>query len=45
MTAASKSTFVIFGDQKKLQLLGRVNNQRYVVSFFSGKSAKINGYM
>jgi hypothetical protein len=37
MTAVSKSTFIIFGDQKKQELLSRDNKERYAVSLYPVK--------
>ena len=44
VTAASKSTHIIFGDNKGHQFFSRVNKQCYVASFLSRKSATRIGY-
>ena len=43
-TAASKSSFIIFGDQKEHQFFGRVNKKWFAVSFLFAKSAKRTFY-
>jgi hypothetical protein len=45
LTAASKSNFIIFGDQKEHQLFSTVNQKSYVVPFLFGKSANVTEYL
>ena len=43
-TAASKSAFIIFGDQKEHQFFGRVNKKWFAVSLLFAKSANRTFY-